>query len=429
MYTQFQLKNGITVGIYPMDGIRSVAMKAMLVAGPVTENQENSGISHFIEHCVLVGTRMYPTKLTFNTKLEELGVTSEGYTETSDMEFEFDIPYTNLFPTIDILNEVLFRPIFSDEAIEKERKVILEEMIDDDTPNDHQFFYTSAKVRYADPHHKLAMDAIGTNETLEHISKEMIIQHYHTIMVPNNIFLCLVGNIDVEKTKAYLEETLGNVPSWGVFTRPVFSPTDLSGYMTKGIYDSKFTNVHSSITFGAYPKDTPVKKQIVVQMLCEMLGNLRTSKLFQDVREREGLVYDITAEWDASFGLGTFNISFESEEENLERILTIVFEDLRAIKTRGFEEEEFELAKSYFKNRTLLSFSTPWNIVNWVLSDMFDFEQVLMPEEIISIVNTITLRDMEEVIKEIFVEDTMNICVMGKLDEQKVSELLTHYHL
>ncbi len=424
MYTFIQLENGIKIGLFKMEGVKSVALKAMLAAGPVIESEENNGASHFIEHIVLDGTKSYPTKLDFANTLEELGVSYGGYTSTQEMGFEFDVPYTNIKQTLAILREILFEPLFTDDVIEKERKVILEEMIDRNNSPEFQFYCKMMQQRFNQHNHPLTRKVIGTKEIIETIPKKDLLALYHQIFVPSNIYMCLVGNMDTDDLIAYIKDIFGSYAHAHNVERPVFSNSEESSYLVSALEDEKLSNVYSAITFPSYSREVSTKTELSMRIFKTMFAGLRTSRLFQDVREKEGLVYNIASDWDPSWGSGIFSISFESDYPNIDRIMEIVFRDIRQIQDEGFRDEELHHMKNYLNNRTLLSFSSPWNINAWILDYLFDGEEILFPENLIEIGNQIGHEDINRVIQDTFDFKAMNVFMMGKLGDYDIQKTM-----
>lgn len=433
MYKLVRLPNGAVFGLYAMDSVKSVSMKAMLTAGPVVEDKQNNGASHFIEHIVLDGTATYPTKLSFATELEELGVSYGGYTTIQEMGFEFDIPYTNLYKTIDILEEILFHPIFSQEIIDKERSVILEEMQDRENSPDFQFFMECLYARFSDPDHMLRRKVIGTKEIIASLSKDALHTLYERIFVPSNLYVGIAGNFDMDTLVAYIEKKFGDLPVSAEFTRPFFSSADLSGVVHVAKSDEKFSNVYANLSFKGFGREMDSKTELSLRIFAAMFAGLRTSRLFQDVREKEGLVYDISSDWYTAWGVGSFAINFESDSTKVDRIMEIVYKDIEGILHNGFSDEELLHTKNYFANRTLLGFSTPGKIMQWMLDYLFDKQEVLFPEDIIAIGNTIEHGDIHALIQEIFDFSTLNIVMMGKLGsynlEKTIASLKKQYPL
>lgn len=423
MYRFIQLQNGIKIGLFSMQDVKSVSLKALVTAGPIIETTENTGGSHFIEHIVLAGTKSYPDRRAFAYILEELGVSYNGYTSTQEMGFEFDVPYINIFKTLTILKEILFEPLFSHEIVEKERKVVLAELQDRSNSPDARYYDTCNEIRFREGH-PLTRRIIGTEQVLTSITSDQLKVLHDEIFIPSNLYMCLVGNLDLDVIEKFLRETFEGYASTQKQKKKFFSMQDLSGYVALGKEDLAFMNVSSSLSFRGYPREMPIEKEVTLKMFSTMLAGIRTSILFQDVREKEGLVYNIGADWSTCWGLGTFSIAFESDASKIDRILEIIYEDIRKIKDKGFEPEMLAHMKNYFDNRMLLSFSTPWNINQWILDFLFNDEEVLFPEKVIEIGKAISHEKMQSVIHDILDFSTANIIMMGKLDGYDVNKTL-----
>ena len=425
MYKYITLDNGIRLGLFEMPEVRSVALKAMLPGGPVVEDELHAGASHFIEHIVLDGTKSYHSKYDFAKNLEELGISYNGYTATQEISFEFDVPYTNIEKAIDILEEVLFYPLFSNEIIEKEREVILSEMQDRENSPDFLFYYISQEKRFKDKQHPLSQKVIGKEATVRALTKPMLWDLYEKLFCPENILIGLVGNFNADEIIAYMNARIGTFKRGEKLTEKVFSNADLSSSLIYTEEHAKFTNVYTAITSPGYPLQMKPNEEQGLHLFSAILGGARTSRLFQEVREEEGLVYDISTSSTNAKGVGEFMISFEADSSKLDRILTIVYKNIEKALKEGFTEEEVRHMKQYMVNRAFTSFSSPWRINNWILDYLFDEEKVLMPEDLISIIQAVTMDDVRQAVQDNLQLNALNLVMVGKLEGYKPKEILS----
>lgn len=424
MYKKIVLKNGIQIGLYSMKDIKSVAIQASLFAGSSIENKLISGASHFIEHITLNSIKSHSNKKEFSEYMESLGISYNGYTNLDNISYVLDVPYINVLKSLKILKEIIFEPVFSEEVIDKERQIILDELIDKSNYPDVKFYYKCQKLRLKNNDHPLSLNIEDDIDVVKNIDYRKLFELYKKTFTPSNLYLSISGNFDIEVIENELEDLFGSIENENNFERPLFSLKDLSSREIESELDLKMNNIYTNISFPGFPIDISLNIRLARSVFSTTLTNLRSSRLFQKVREDEALVYDISSNWMETSGIGIFNISFEANSTNTHKTLEIIFTELEDIRKNLLSSKELIHCIKFLNNRTLLNFSTAWDINNWIMSYLFWGEEVTMPEDIIKMRSQLDMDNIKYIIDNIILYNNINIVSMGKLEEFNLNKLI-----
>ena len=206
------LKNGMTVILEKRD-LPIVTVAFGVRAGGINESLDEKGISHFIEHMLYKGSKNYPTWKQITYEIEKNGGVLNGFTSEEMTGYYCKMPSAKLDLALDVLSDMIKNPNFEEEEMEKERKVIFEEI---KMRRDRQNIYVLDEIQKCLYSGTFDVDLIGTHETMNSIDRKKIIEKFEEIYRPNNLVLCVVGNADFEKLVEYAEKSFpsekGNVP-------------------------------------------------------------------------------------------------------------------------------------------------------------------------------------------------------------------------
>src|SRR6476469_6972012 len=214
--TRHILPSGLTILVETLPYVRSVALGYYLRSGSAVESEEHGGASHFLEHLVFKGTRHRSTAEIAQV-IDILGGDVDAFTGKEYTSFYAHVLDEQVDTALDLLTDIVASPRFSNEDIESERSVILEEIkMVEDTPDDlvHEIFVTSFW-----PDHPLGRPILGTAETVNRLGKEQILAHYDETFHPSNMIFCASGNVRPEAILPFLEKTFAND------TKPPLMPT------------------------------------------------------------------------------------------------------------------------------------------------------------------------------------------------------------
>ncbi|SER07715.1 Predicted Zn-dependent peptidase [Gracilibacillus ureilyticus] len=339
------LGNGLKIVLEPITTVRSVAVGIWIKTGSRHENNEENGISHFIEHMLFKGTSNYSPKQiaeAFDSIGGEINAfTSKEYTCLYAKVLDSHIDFA-----LNILTDMLFDSTFLQEELDREKKVIMEEInMTEDTPDDIIHDYL-AEVAYTS--HPLANPILGSKANIQLLSRDKLMQYYHHHYTAENIVVSVAGNVSA----GYLDQLsarFSDVPSGKVqdeIKKPVFHPGNLK--------KSKDTEqAHLCLGFeGVGITDKNIYSFMLVN---NVLGGSMSSRLFQEIREKYGMAYSIYSYHSSFIDTGMLTIYAGTSPNQLDDVQQLINQTLLELKKDGITEKEFQNSKEQLKGLYLLS--------------------------------------------------------------------------
>lgn len=335
-----KLNCGVRVVMDKVDYIQSAAVGFWFRTGSINETEEYAGISHFIEHMMFKGTNKRNPKQ-IAEDIDKLGGQINAFTSKELTCYYVKSISEHLFESMDVLVDMLTDSVFSEEEMNRERKVIFEEMkMTEDTPDDLAHDMISEVVNKGNP---LERAIIGTKESLNRINREILVDYYKNQYTRDSMIVCVVGNFDEDQVCDYLEGKLvklkehKDIPE---FTAPDMGP----GFMckTKDIEQS-----HIFLGTKGCKMDDPDYYGTAV--LTNILGGNMSSRLFQGVRDEKGLAYSVYSVSATATYTGAMYIYAGVAHETIEKATKAIVCELDKIKNGDIREDELAKAKEQLK--------------------------------------------------------------------------------
>jgi predicted Zn-dependent peptidase len=401
------LPSGLTILTETLPYVRSVSLGYYLRSGSAVESEEHGGASHFLEHLVFKGTARRSTS-DIAQVIDILGGDVDAFTGKEYTSFYSHVLDEQVATALDLLSDIVVAPRFTDEDIEMERGVILEEIkMVEDTPDDlvHETFVTAFW-----PDHPLGRPILGTEETVNRLTRDQIVAHYAETFHPSNMIFCASGNIRPEQVVPYLERTF---PADA--RRPVMnnwtSPTPSQHVILRE--KRELEQVHLCLGSRGFPQQTD--ERYAAALFNTVLGGGMSSRLFQRIREREGLVYTVMSSHNAYLHGGYEAIYAACAPRNLKRVLAITFEEMRRIKREGITAGELASAKLHLKGSILLSLESTVSRMSGIARQEYYFGRQFTPDEIIAHVEAVTLDDIRAAAATIVDPDSLSLTMIGNM--------------
>ncbi len=339
-------ENGIKYFLEENKFFPSVLIGVFVKSGSRYENEKKRGIAHFIEHTVFKGTKKR-TAFQISHEIERLGGELNAYTSS-----EYTLFYTRLLNKhaekgFDILSDILINPIFDEELLERERKVIIEEIHEYyDTPQDICQSEALSSIWDSNP---IANNPLGNEKNVKGIKRTDILEWFHNIFNKENTFISVIGDISKEKTDYLIEKYFSSLPQGSA----IKIPNDVPSYsFQKRTVKKDSAQVHIAITLKGEKSFT--KESILHSIYTTILGGNMSSRLFQKLRERSGLVYTVYTYPVRFSDTGGTIIYASALPENVTRIKDTVNREIDDIRINGVTKEEFQDAKEYILGSLIL---------------------------------------------------------------------------
>lgn len=351
-YSIHTLKNGMQVVLAPTNKINSVTVQATIKAGTVYENPQDNGITHFLEHVSLIGTKSHPDKFELSEFLDQNGADSNGSTSAEQLRYYIEIPYTKIDLGLDFIYEVLYAPSFNESYINLERSIILDEI----SKNENNI-YTKA-ARYFNEiilgtNNPYYYEILGPAENVRNFSLDFIEANYKKIHNPNRVILSVVGKFDENKVLKEIKKLYEPMKSTTFTSKFEDCPIQTSKTGVK--YDKKSDLVICDIYF-KLPRTSEFdyKEKILIGEICNILAGPLCSRLKKRLREKEGILYSIFTGITDAYTHGMLYIAFEVPPALFKKTLNIVFEELNILVKEGIDEKELNRYKDFVRNREIL---------------------------------------------------------------------------
>lgn len=407
------LPSGLTVLIETLPYVRSVALGYYLRSGSAVESEEHSGASHFLEHLVFKGTAHRSTS-DIAQVIDILGGDVDAFTGKEYTSFYAHVLDEQVMTAIDLLTDIVTAPRFTDEDLEMERGVILEEIkMVEDTPDDlvHEIFVTSFW-----PDHPLGRPILGTEETVNRLGRDQIVAHYSETFHPSNMIFCASGNIRPEQIIPFLEKAFpaDKLPPTPRGWLPP-SPTQHVILREK----RELEQVHLCLGSRGYPQQGD--ERYAAALFNTILGGGMSSRLFQRIREKEGLVYTVLSYHNGYLHGGYEAVYAACAPKNLKRVLNITLEEMRQIKRVGVTAQELSSAKLHLKGSILLSLESTVSRMSGIARQEYYFGHQFSPDEIIRHIDEVTLEDIQQVAHTIVDPGSLSLTLLGNLKNPGVS--------
>jgi predicted Zn-dependent peptidase len=407
------LPSGLTVLIETLPYVRSVALGYYLRSGSAVESEEHGGASHFLEHLVFKGTERRSTTEIAQV-IDVLGGDVDAFTGKEYTSFYAHVLDEQVDLALDLLTDIVVSPRFTDSDLEMERSVILEEIkMVEDTPDDlvHEIFVTSFW-----PDHPLGRPILGTEQTVNRLGREQILAHYAETFHPENLIFCASGNIRPEQVLPFLQRAFPDTGR-GSVRREWSAPHPKQHVILRE--KRELEQVHLCLGSKGFPQQ--VEERYAAALFNTILGGGMSSRLFQRIREKEGLVYTV-----ASYHTGYLHGGYEAVyaacmPKNLKRVLSITLEEMRSIKQKGATADELSAAKLHLKGSILLSLESTVSRMSGIARQEYYFGRQFSPDEIIAHIDAVTLSDIQAVATSIVDPDSLSLTLLGNLKSPGIS--------
>ncbi len=409
------LPNGLTVLLYQMDSVKSVYLELLVRVGGVYESDEEQGISHFVEHASLLGTKKYKTKLDIARHAERIGASFNGSTNRFSTIYWVKLPYNNVLEGLDLLHQFVFDPVLDRSEILRDKKIVLTEFNDYWGNPEKRFWREVWTNRFVKKDHPYSREVLGNPNSIEDFNEVKVKswrdKHYH----PNNMILTLAGNFSTGEITENINELFGAKKRGLSSVRPVFSEEDYSDFKIYGQDDSR-SQMPLNISFPAFgSKGTTRKERMTLGIINYVLTSGTGARLFQRLRYKEGLVYSVNGRITIFDWLGAYEVESSASLENIMSVFKILKEELDKLIDGGITDEELDLARGFMNYSSLLNFDNPVDIAHYVIGQEFNYDEIWFPEKYIEESKKITKKDVSLMIKEIFDYSKINISLLGNI--------------
>ena len=407
------LPNGLTVISEQMQHLRSVSIGVWVKTGSRDEDPRSNGISHFIEHMLFKGSANRSAE-DIARQVDSIGGNMDAFTAKECICFNMKVVDEHLPVAIDILSDLVLNPMFKEEDSAREKGVILEEIkMDEDSPDYlvHEIFTQSF---FKD--HPLGKPILGTRDTVKKFERSSVLDFYKQCFTPENIVISAAGNLEhkkfvdlVKRHFAQLKPTKTN--------RKSRRPETASRIMLRN--KKSLEQVQICMGVPSYP--IAHEKRYASYILNSLLGGGMSSRLFQNIRERQGLAYAIYSDLSPYRDTGCLCVYAGTSRESAGKVVQSVVRELFRLKSETVSAEELRRSKDQLKGSLMLSLeSSTSRMSNLARQEMY-FDHFFTLDELIERIEAVSADDLRAMAEEFFKTESIAVTVLGNLNGLKLT--------
>ncbi|MDP2321583.1 MAG: pitrilysin family protein [Acidobacteriota bacterium] len=407
------LANGVRLATERMPHVRSVAIGIWLTRGSRHEPTESMGIAHFVEHMLFKGT---PTRSAeeIAQQVDSIGGQIDAFTSKEYAGYYLKVLDEHLPWAIEILADLISNPLMADDDIEKEKKVILEEIkMVEDTPDDlvHEIF---AEGFWSG--HPLGRPILGTPASVNALTRDTITKYFANTYVAGNFVVVAVGNLEHDQVQSLLEKALAHIPHTGPdaeHTPPVVAST---------IQIRKKDLEQSHVVFGtpALPQHHP--ERYAGYALNTTLGGSMSSRLFQNVREKRGLAYSVFSGLSSYQDAGALSIYAGCGNDSVAELIDVVVAELRQMKLGGLDPIELRRAKDHLKGSLMLGLESTSSRMSHLARQEMYRDRTDGLDEMLAAIERVSAEDVLKLADRFFATGSLAVTVLGNVNGLQVTQ-------
>jgi len=403
MVTREVLDTGLRLITESMPHVRSVSIGVWLTRGSRHETGEQGGIAHFVEHMLFKGTATR-TAEDIAQAIDSIGGQLDAFTAKEYASYYIKVLDEHLPTAVDLLSDIVMNPKFDDDDLEKEKKVILEEIkMVEDTPDDlvHELF-----TQHFWEGHALGRPILGSRETVEAFTSDILRQYFESVYVAPNLIVSAAGNVEHARVRALIDEAFG-----GLRTTPGSYEDTVPQVVPQVLVRSKeLEQSHVCLGTNSYQQNHP--DRYVSYIMNTVLGGSMSSRLFQNVREKRGLAYAVFSGLSAYRDAGNITIYAGCANEAVPQVIDLCVEELRGMK-QLVPEAELRRAKDHLKGSLMLSLENTASRMSHLARQEIYFERHFGLDETLAGVERVTTADVRRVATDLFSNGSLAATVVG----------------
>jgi len=402
MFEKYILDNGIKVVTYKMPEMKSVSVGLWLNVGSRLETPENNGVSHFIEHMLFKGTQRRSSKK-ISQIFDAIGGQLNAFTGKECTCFYTKTLSNHLELSIDVLSDMFFDSLFSENDIALERNVVLEEIdMYEDSPEELVNDLIANTV-WKD---SLGYPILGSRKNIEEITREKILDYKNKNYTFNRIVISVAGNFNEKELLKYLNKYFNR--EMKEKSKIIYQKNDFcSGNVVK---NKEIEQAHICIAYpGLNSKDDLVYSMLALNLV---LGGGMSSRLFQEIREKRGLAYSVFSYTSSYMKEGLFSIYAGCNPKNYKKVINIIDKQIEKLINKKLSNREINSAKEQLKGNFLLGLENTTSLMSYGGKSECLWNEIETFDEVLKQINDVSAESINEIIDRIFTQNKKAIAIV-----------------
>lgn len=444
----FTLQNGLRVFLIDTKAFPTLTTLLLVGAGSRYEHETNNGVAHFLEHMFFKGSKKYPDPYILTSTIEQLGGIWNAFTSKDYTGYFIKATSEHFDTVIDVLSDVLLRPLFKEEEIEKEKGVIVEEInMYEDMPQSLVGDLYENLLYKGNP---LGFDVIGTKKTVRSFNKQTFLDYRRQLYHPKNAVLVVAGGLNMRHSgkrsadwrRAHPESDSGVVASapsqndylkiiqqkfgeWGNGTKSEFTQMIENQEKPQIFIKTKKTEqAHFCLGYRTFSSND--KRKRALEVLTAIIGVGASSKLFMELREKRGLCYYVSTGLQYYHDVGNMvtQAGVPKDVTKVTEAIKVTLEEHNKMLADGFNKKDITKAKEILKGRLLLSMEDSFNVAHFYGKKAVLETKIESPQEVVDQIEKVTEDEIRAVAKVIIQPDRLNVVAIGPFERKDFEGIL-----
>lgn len=397
-YKKTVLPNGVRIITETIPHVKSFSLGFWFSVGSRDENKTNNGISHVIEHMLFKGTKTRSAKQ-IAEEVEACGGYLNAFTSKEQTCYYGRGLEKHLETTFDVLSDMVQNPVFKTSELKREAKVIIDELNDIEDNPEELIFDKFEEHLYSG--NSLAQPVIGTTENISSFSSGNLFEYIKNNYSSNRLLIAATGSITHKEVVTLTDKYLNNHLGQSIIKREDNSISEKNGI---NIIEKEIQQVHAIIgrsTFGFRDKN-----RLKLLLLSQILGEGSSSRLFQTLRERNGIAYQVNTFLNSYYDISSFGVYFSTNYKMVDKALNLVSKEFKKLREKKITSKELTRAKESFKGGLLLSLENTSNrMIRMAQSELY-FSRFVSTDEVIKKIDAFTREDIIDLANEVLREES-----------------------
>jgi predicted Zn-dependent peptidase len=414
MFKKEYLSNGIPVVMEPLKNMRSVAIGIWVKVGSRNEALDENGISHFLEHMFFKGTHKRTAK-DIAIEIDSLGGELNAFTSKENTAFYVKILDEYIEKGVELLSDIFLHSTFPEEDIEKEKRIIKEEIkMVEDTPDDYVHDLFNQTI-WGDT--GLGQSVLGRRETVKSFIRDDLITHIKKYYGIKDVIIACAGNFEPESLLVILNKNLGSLRRG---SEPVKDTHPLFNSRVE-VFHKELSEAHVCMGVEGIPQAS--EKRYSLSVLNTILGAGVSSRLFQEIREKRGLTYSIYSFVSSYFDTGIWGIYAGVGRKRVRELVELILEEANNLKDT-LTEVELERAKNHLKGNIVLGLESTGSRMNNIARQEIYYGRYYSPKEVMKEIDSIKLSQIQDLAEGMLKREGFSITVYGSVYERDLKGII-----
>ena len=412
MYRKTTLPNGLRVLTETMPAVRSATIGIWADVGSSLESSGDRGISHLVEHMLFKGTARRSARDIAET-MDGVGGNLNAFTDKETTCYYAKVIDRHVPLALDVLADMFLNSTFDPDELSKEQNVVLEEIkMYEDSPDEliHDLFL---QTMWDGSH--LGEPTIGFADSVVKVTPDDLRAHMRGHYAPNSVIVAAAGNVEHERFVEMVSEQFGS------FQGACPLPPAEAPKTTPAVHVRHKDSEQAYVVLGTGGLSVRDERRYALSLLDTILGGGMSSRLFQEIREKRGLVYTVYSFQAAYREAGLFGVYAGTSPEHVQSCIDLTVEQFHRIAEERVSEDELHLAKEHMKGNLTLSLESSSSRMIRLGRNEFALGRYLSPEEIEARIDAVTAEELQDLAQELLSDRNLGLCIIGPVDESTIT--------